>query len=60
MDNVNKNLPNKGEIQKCHLKIVRSAHVYSSVLLGGSETYTRTHPIQNLQTASINAPEQGQ
>lgn len=43
-----------------HLKIVPNVHVYPSVILGGSQTYTSTHLIQYLQTASINAPEQGQ
>lgn len=61
MDNANKNLPNKGEIQKNASKnCTEHVHVYSSVILGGSQTYTSTHPIQYLQTASINAPEQGQ
>lgn len=34
--------------------------MYSSIILGGSETYMNTHSIQYLQTANINAPEQGQ
>lgn len=43
-----------------HLKLVRNVHMYSSVIVEGSETYINTHPIQYVQTSSINAREQGQ